>query len=294
MKSPAYNTFMERLVAELDKGVLPWRKPWKNGSRPGLPTRNNGEAFTGANVLMLSMSAAANGFSSNRWFTYNQAAEVGGQVRRGEKGSVAILCNKTTRDDESGDPEKVRHLVFTKAYAVFCADQIDGLPDELCKPTNSRSDASAYEISEFIRCLALPVKHKGDMAYYHTGLDEIVMPHPDQFETLDKYQAVLLHEAGHLTGSKNRLDRKDLETYHLHPSRAREELTAELISLFLGYHVGLRVDDELITGHASYIHSWHNILKKDPEELVRAAARAQKACDWLIARADADVDQVAA
>ena len=294
MKSPAYNAFMDRLVAELEKGALPWRKPWKSGGRPGLPTRNNGEPFTGCNVLMLSMSAAACGFTSNRWFTYNQAAEVGAQVRRGEKGSVAILCNKTTREDESGDPDKVRHLVFTKAYTVFCADQIDGLPEAFRVQTNARPDASTYEIADFIKRLALPATHKGDMAYYHTALDQIVMPHPDQFTTLDNYQATLLHEAGHLTGSKNRLDRKDLETYHLHASRAREELTAELISLFLGYHIGLRVDDELIAGHASYIHSWHNVLKKDPEELIRASARAQKACDWLIERAGAAVDQLAA
>ncbi len=294
MKSPAYNAFMDRLVAELDKGVLPWRRPWKNGARPGLPTRSTGEPFTGCNVVMLSMAAAAAGFSSNRWFTYNQAAEVGGQVRRGERASVAIICNKTTREDESGDPEKVRHLVFTKAYSVFCADQIDDLPAELRGTANIRPDASTYEISEFISRLCLPVKHKGDMAFYHTGLDEIVMPHPEQFATLDNYQATLLHEAGHLTGSKNRLDRKDLETYHLHASRAREELTAELISVFLGYHIGLRVDDDLIAGHASYIHNWHNVLKKDPEELVRAAARAQKACDWLIARAGAATDRLAA
>ena len=226
MKSPAYTAMMDRVLAEIDQGTMPWRRPWRNGAVACLPARNTGEPFTGGNILLLSMAAAFNGFSGNRWFTFKQAEALGGRVRKGEKSSVAILCNRTTKEDETGDPEKVRHLTYTKAYPVFCADQIDGLDAAYYGRPPARRDLSTFEISDFIRRLALPVQHKGDMAYYDTRTDKVVMPHPEQFDTLDDYQATLLHEAGHLTGSAARLNRKDLETYHLHASRAREELTA--------------------------------------------------------------------
>jgi antirestriction protein ArdC len=52
--------------------------------------------------------------------TYKQAAELGGQVRKGEKGSLVVYANritKTATDDKGADVEI--EIPFMKGYTGF-------------------------------------------------------------------------------------------------------------------------------------------------------------------------------
>ena len=60
---------------------------------------------------------------------------------------------------------------------------------------------------------------------------------------------------------------------------AREELRAELASLFVGSALGLPSD---VPNHASYIHSWIDVLKNDKREIFRATADANRIADWIL------------
>ena len=278
MKATALDTLLTNLIDQMDKGDLPWRRPWKNRSRPQLPTRADGQPFSGTNLWMLAMQMAMHGWSNPRFLTFNQAKDLGGMVRKGEKGCHAILYKTTEIEGEGGDDPKV--LRFMKSYVCFNAEQIDGLPEGHYEvPEALPADPDA--LNGFFRGIDFKLIHKGDMAFYLPDQDAIVMPAAEQFVDRDSYNSVLGHELIHWTGAGHRLDRK-LENYRYRDCRAREELIAELGALQLGLLIGLPVEEKLLPNHAGYLQSWVRLLKDHPAELIKASGQATKAVDFLI------------
>ena len=127
-KFDVYAHVTDTIIAEIESGTPPWRKPW-TGSASGiaLPTRHNGEEYRGINILMLWVMAAKHGYVSSRWMTYKQAQELGGQVRKGETSSTVVKYGTFTRENELGIEEE---LPYARAYRVFNSDQIEGLPED--------------------------------------------------------------------------------------------------------------------------------------------------------------------
>ncbi|MBD9628501.1 ArdC family protein, partial [Ensifer sp. ENS06] len=82
--SDVYERITHRIVEQLETGTRPWMQPWGGGGTPVRPLRHNGMAYRGINTVLLWMTAAENGYASRYWMTYKQAAELGGQVRKGE------------------------------------------------------------------------------------------------------------------------------------------------------------------------------------------------------------------
>src|SRR5690606_1712277 len=133
MKTDIYQRVTDQIVAELENGVRPWLKPWNAEHAAGRitrPLRANGVAYRGINILMLWASAVEKGFAAPLWLTYKQAQELGGQVRKGEKGSPVVYANTITRTEQDADTgeDVERNIPFMKAYTVFNAEQVDGLP----------------------------------------------------------------------------------------------------------------------------------------------------------------------
>ncbi|WP_041659850.1 ArdC family protein [Asticcacaulis excentricus] len=280
MKPNALDTLLAELINRMDQGELPWRRPWKNQATPQLPTRADGQTFSGTNLWILAMQMAMHGWSNPRFYTFNQAKDLGGHVRKGEKGCPAILYKQTAVDQADGDDPKI--LRFLKSYVCFNAEQIEGLPDD-CYLVSEAKAVDPDAVNAFFRSIEFKLIHKGDMAFYNPENDQIVMPNPAQFEDLDRYNATLGHELVHWTGAKNRLDRK-LETYRYHDCRAREELVAELGALQLGLLIGLPVEEKLFDNHAGYLQSWVRLLKDHPGELIKASGQASRAVDFLFAQ----------
>lgn len=111
------------IIAEIEAGTPPWRKPWTGSvSDNALPTRHNGEEYRGIDILMLWIMAAKQGHVSSSWMTYKQAQELGGQVRKGETSSTVVKYGTFTRENELGIEEE---LPYARAYRVFNADQIE-------------------------------------------------------------------------------------------------------------------------------------------------------------------------
>lgn len=128
-----YQRVTDHIVAELEKGVRPWLKPWNADHAAGRitrPLRANGIPYRGINVLMLWAAATERGYSAPLWITYKQAQELGRQVRKSEKGSLVVYANTVTRteQDEATGEELEREIPFMKGYTVFNAEQVDGLP----------------------------------------------------------------------------------------------------------------------------------------------------------------------
>ena len=282
------------LIEQIKNNNAPWQKPW-TGAEAMLPVNHQGNYYHGVNVLKLLMQAQKQGYSDNRWYTYNNAKEAGGQVRRGEKGTGIMFFVTTKRVDktdehgnlildDNGKPVKEEIKLDRPRvvhYTLFNAEQIDGLPKRDIPPKLEEWErhAKAELIIEGIKAQGLTIEHKPiDRAFYRSSTDTIVIPERGQFETADRYYATLLHEIGHATGHESRLNR-DLSGAFGSISYAKEELRAEISSMLIGQQLQIGHDP---SQHAAYLESWIKVVEEDPKEIFRAVKDADKIANYLI------------
>ena len=281
-----YQHVTDTIVASLEAGTPAWRKPW-TGDTGGaaFPRRANGEPYRGINVLMLWLTAADKGYRAAHWFTYRQAQDAGGQVRKGEKSATVVKYGTFEREAEgSDDPRKIPYL---KAYRVFNAEQIDGLPAEFYgTPAEEPRDlgtAADPELDAFFSATGAEIRTSDEpRAYYNPVADFIHMPPIATFHEAGGYYATLAHEFCHASGAGHRLDR--FSRFSDRAAYAFEELCAELGQVMVCAQLGLTPD---FGQSAAYVASWLRALKDDKRMIFKAATEAQKAADWLMQSAPA-------
>ncbi len=279
-----YAQITAKIVADLENGVRSWNQPWTNvraGGEVLIPIRHNGVAYRGVNVLLLWIEAMRRGFSSPKWMTYNQAQLLGGQVRKGERGSMVVFTKplEVTQTDEAG-AEVEKNMRLLRRYTVFNVEQIDGLPAECCpQPEPPRSLDERIEAADsFVNATGAVVHHGGNRAFYAPARDVVQMPPFEHFIGKEAYYGTLLHELTHWSGHSTRLNREFGKMFG-DPVYANEELVAELGAAFLCASLG--ITPEIRQDHAAYIGDWLAILKEDNRAIFRAAAHAQRAADFL-------------
>jgi antirestriction protein ArdC len=280
-----YQRVTDRIVADLEQGIRPWAKPWNAGHRAGgfgLPLRHNGVAYRGINILLLWGAAMEGGYAAPTWMTYRQAQELGGQVRRGEKGSLIVFADRITRteQDEAGKDVE-REIPFMKGYTVFNVEQIDGLPAQYHpKPADPLPEAERLLRADgFIAATGADIRHGGEMAFYAPTSDSVRLPPFETFRDKESYYATALHELTHWTGHRSRLARDFGGQRFGDEGYAREELVAELGSAFLCVDLG--ITPAIRDDHTAYIGNWLKALKGDKRAIFQAAAHAQRAADYL-------------
>ncbi len=284
-KLDVYSKVTNSIIADLERSNLTWLQPWQSGHAAGhisRPLRAGGIAYRGVNVLMLWASAMEYGFNNPLWVTYKQAAELGGQVRKGEKGSLVVYADtirKTGTDDTGADVETA--IPFMKGYTVFNAEQVDGLPTHFyatIAPINQ--DVERLECAErFFAATRATIQHGGNQAYYRPSQDIVQMPEFPTFRDRESYYATLAHEMTHWTRHPSRLDRDLGRKRFADAGYAMEELVAEIGAAFLCADLG--ITPETREDHAAYIASWLTVLKGDKRAIFTAASHAQKAVDHL-------------
>lgn len=280
-----YSRITAQLIEALEADLLPWVQPWCAGHAAGSitrPLRCSGKPYRGINVVMLWLRSVLSNYECPVWMTYRQAQGLGGQVRRGEKGATVVYGNTFTRQstDEEGNPLE-EHIPFLKAYTVFNAEQIDGLPGQFyVQATPALTVVQRIErVESFMDRTAARIVHGGGMAYYSAAEDEIRMPPPDCFHDAESYYATLLHELTHWTRHPTRLNRDLGRQRFGDEGYAMEELVAELGAAFLCADLGVNTD--LRDDHACYIASWLNVLRRDRRAIFTAAAQAERAAEYL-------------
>lgn len=286
-KRDIYETITNKIVAKLETGVLPWLQPWAAGHAAGpacRPLRHNGERYQGVNVLALWASADDQGYSCPYWLTFQQAKELGGSVRKGEKGSPVVYVStftKKTGGDEGEEPTEEK-IPFLKSYTVFNAEQCDGLPERysLKSVIEHREPMERDAAADlFFKRTGGDVRHGGNRAFYQIDTDFVQMPDFDTFRDPQSYYAVLAHEMTHWTRHPSRLNRDMGRKNWGDAGYAMEELVAELGSAFLC--ADLELTPELRDDHASYIECWLKVLKSDKRAIFTASSHAAKAIEFL-------------
>jgi antirestriction protein ArdC len=291
-KKDCYAEITNAIIADLEKGVRPWIKPWDGGNAiPCRPLRITGEPYRGINVMLLWSAAHEHGFRNAHWLTYQQAVHQGGHVRKGEKSTTVVFSGTLTRteqDDNGEEHEKV--IPFLKAYSVFNIDQTEGLSDKYRTPAATapsvRENARNEQVDRFIANTGVEVIHGGDRACYSPLEDRIYMPNIERFKDSDAYGAVILHEAAHATMRDDRCPRKFRPSVYGVANYAREELIAELGAAFLCADLQISLTPR--PDHAEYIAGWLEVLRIDKRAIFQAAATAQRAVDFLNALQDAE------
>lgn len=235
------------------------------------------------------MAAPANG--DVRWLTYKQAEHMGLQVRKGERSThivkmVEVNRRQAAQEAETGGDvlaEDGTKALIMRAYTVFNASQIDGMAPMPARDCDITCADAVEQIIFGLQRTGLKVNFgQGFQPAYYPRTDEVRIPPASQFSSLEDFHSTLLHEAaGHATGHPKRLARLHMDARFGSPEYAREELRAELVSSMMQGVIGLPPGPSMIAQHSAYLASWLQALKNDKTEIFRAAADAQKICDYV-------------
>ena len=282
-----YQEVTDRIIAELEAGRVPWVQPWgapDTKAGLGLPKNARTErTYSGINILILWGEVIAKGYACQNWLTFRQAKELGGSVRKGERGTTVCYADRfipkaeLERAREAG--EEPDAVPFLKRYTVFNVDQCEGLPERVYIGATPLSERQATPQAErLIEATGADVRIGGSRAFYAPSEDYIqVPPQPAFFEQINFYRTCF-HELGHWTGHASRLARELSGGFGSKPY-AREELVAEMASAFVCASLGIVPT----VRHADYIGSWLEVLREDNRAVFRAASQASRAADFILA-----------
>ena len=270
-----YAEITDRIIAQMEQGVIPWQKPWVASGKA--ISRTTDKPYSLLNQMLLGRPG--------EYLTFKQCQEAGGKVRKGEKSSMVVFWKWIeTEDEETGEKEEVP---FLRYYNVFHIDQCEGITAKHVTETTFPDGAEPLEAAQaiiynYLSSEGVKLTHtEGDRAFYRPSTDEVVLPLRKQFMSTAEYYSTLFHELGHSTGHVKRLNRLSKPSFFGSEEYSREELTAEIAAATLVNHVGLETSTSL-RNNAAYIQNWLGVLKGDKRFIVSAAGRAEKAVDLIL------------
>ncbi len=270
--SSVYEIITEQILAQLEKGEIPWRKPWRT-----LPPANliSKKSYRGINVFLLALQ----GYGSQYWLTFNQAKQLGGNVRRGEHGTKIVFWKFDSYESETAEGDTERHKsAMLRYYTVFNLEQTEGLKALLTLPPASPIE-SAEEIANGMP--NPPAFEQDAQAAYIPSRDVVTIPSRTAFIGQAEYYSTLFHELVHSTGHAKRLGREGFDSPQRFgsDSYSREELIAEMGSAMLCSVAG--IEESTLDNSAAYLRGWMNRLRGDSRLVISAASAAQRAADYI-------------
>lgn len=277
-KVNVYEMVTNRIIEELEKGIIPWEKPW-TGVRSGAFNRITKKPYSIINQMILK--------HTGEYATFKQWTDLGGHIRKGEKSEIVVfwkILQKEETDKETGET-KVHQIPMLRYYNVFHISQVDGvkpleMPFKEVEPIAEADriimDYVTREGIHFSECAS-------NEAYYKPFTDEVVVPMKEQYQEISEYYSTTFHELTHSTGHKNRLNRLEsgavasfgTETY------SKEELVAEIGSASLMNLLGIETIKSFRNSTA-YIQNWLQVLRNDNKFIVSASSKAEKAVNYIL------------
>jgi antirestriction protein ArdC len=280
-----YEIVTERIINLLERGVIPWRRPW---AATGLP-RNlvSKKTYRGINAFLL----GATKYVSPYWLTLKQANQLHGSVRKGEHGEIVVFWK--IEDADQADPdapygegdESTRRRFMLRFYRVWNLEQC-ALPQAVLDklPTIETHQHDPIEAAEKIiaRMPNRPeIRYGGSKAFYSPLTDRITLPSPELFASAEELSATKFHELAHATGHTTRLNRESITEAAPFgsPVYSFEELIAECSAAYLCAEAG--ISPAVLENQTAYIQGWLGKLRSDKRMVVAAAAQAQRAADYI-------------
>ena len=294
-RADIYQTVTDTIIEAIENGISgKLEMPWHQIKR--IPENaKTGNSYQGINIPLLWVYQIKKNYALPVWGTYKQWAELGAQVKKGEKGAPIVFYKsfEVESENEDDDPQTCR---FARHFIVFNVEQVEGYENpnaiELSEPSLIENIGAADLL---VNQTGADIRHQGGQAFYIPSMDYIAMPPRDMFKdtststATENYYSVLFHELTHWTGAKHRLDRLNDDKFG-GKDYAFEELIAELGAAMCCAATGVTSSPR--EDHARYINNWLKALKSDKRFIFSAASQAQKAVDFLFShqieqRADA-------
>ncbi len=284
-----YAEITDRIIAELEKGIIPWRKPW-TGVRSGAWSRSTGRPYSLLNQMILG--------KPGEYLTFKQCQDAGGHVRKGEKAKPVVFWKMLPVTEKDADGNPIQKIIpLLKYYNVFHVDQCEGITpkhnrDNILPPDPiAEAEAIAKEYTARSGCR---IDHtRGDKACYRPSTDQVIMPLREQFTKPAEYYSTLFHELTHSTGHVSRLNRLDKTAAFGNEEYSKEELVAEIGAAACLNDLGIETPSSF-KNSVAYVQSWLRALRNDKRLIISAAGKAEKAVNLLFNRQMDTVKEAAA
>ncbi|SMO89106.1 Antirestriction protein ArdC [Saccharicrinis carchari] len=282
-----YDIINEKIFSQLEKGTIPWHKPWKSFDNDGnfVPPQNfvSRIPYKGINFVLL-----LNLYEQPYYLTWKQIQSLGGQIIKGEKSLPVVFWKPISKEsiDKNGNPKTEKKFMF-RYYNVFNITQTTGIdyePVKFYEDTEplcfDRIQKAEEVITGYKDCPK--IIYGGNAAFYIPSLDKIHIPEPAHFDKPEYFYSTLFHEASHSVGHPSRLNRKDIADVNGQSQHdySYEELIAEFSASYLSGHCGIL--QTTIQESAAYIHHWLTALKENTRWLVSAAGSGQKSAEYIL------------
>lgn len=280
-----YQMVTERIIEQLEKGYIPWKKPWAN-CLDGAFNRISRKPYSLLNQMLLR--------NEGEYATFKQWHQIGGQVKKGEKAEMIVFWKLQDVEEKSdGDERIVKKVPILRYYNVFHISQVENvLPLEKTEDFDTKPIEKAEAVlNNYIEREKIPLfVGKSDRAFYRPADDSITLPGITQFESAEEFYSTAFHECGHSTMKACRCDREEDNTkaYFGNEDYSKEELVAEMTSASILHSLGIETPDTFINS-AAYIQSWLKVLKNDKRFIVSATGKAEKAVKYIL---DIEQDQM--
>lgn len=281
-----YQEVTDTVIKLLEEGTVIWQRSWHDR---GWPKNHLTQLhYRGWNLFFLNFHAERKGYPTAQYLTFKQANQLGGTIKKGEKG-VKIIYWATIKPKEdvnasTTDDEQKKSKLVPKTYIVFNIAQTEGIEFSIAAPTIKSQHEQIAACEDVITGMPNPpkVRLNGDAAYYQPIKDTVVVPPLEKSVGAEQYYSTLFHELAHSTGHSTRLNRKELMEADGFGkvNYAKEELTAEMTAAYLC--AVTEIGQPTIENSAAYIENWLTVLKNDKTLIIRAASQAQKAADYVL------------
>jgi antirestriction protein ArdC len=268
-----YTLITEKIIEQLEQGVIPWHKPWTGDSAPA--NLISKKAYQGINCLLLNCLP----YASPYYLTYRQAQALGGHVKAGEHGYPIIYWQILESEDED---KKVKKIPLLRYFTVFNIEQTEGIaaPEKTKKEIEFQPIEKAEEIIAHYNPV---IKYEAQRAFYSPGRDIINMPKKESFSSPEAFYGVLFHEATHHSGHSTRLNRISEHHFFGDPVYSKEELIAEMGACFLCSDAGIS-SQNIFQNSTAYLRSWISRLQDDKKLLISASSHARKSVEYILGK----------
>ena len=270
-----YAAVTDRLIAQMEQGVIPWQRPWVSAGKA--VSHVTGNPYSLLNQMLLGRPG--------EYLTFRQCQEAGGKVKKGEKSSIVVFWKWIEHEDE--ETGETKEVPFLRYYNVFHIDQCEGVSARYTQENPFPDGATTVEhaqniIYDYLGRTGVKLLHQqSDRAFYRPSTDEIVLPMRKQFVSTAEYYSTVFHEVTHSTGHPSRLNRLDKVAAFGSDVYSKEALVAESGAAALVNHVGLETSTSL-RNNAAYIQNWLSVLRGDKRFIVSAAGKAEKAVRFIL------------
>lgn len=281
----------DRIIDQLEKGIVPWHRPWVCGEGAEAVSRTNGRAYSVLNQMLLG--------EAGEFATFKQITDAGGKVKKGAKARMVVFWKMLFVEEKNSDGSTVigadgkvvmKTVPILKYYNVFkIGDDTEGIDPKYFKPidtvkvTNHAQMVEKAEavLRDYLVRSGVGFQNKAQgRAYYSPMADSITVPMMEQFPDTAEYYSTVFHEVTHSTGHKSRFDRFR-NGYFGDTEYSKEELVAEIGAAGILHSLGMETDGTF-NNSAAYIDSWLHALRNDKKMIVAAAGKAQKAVEMIM------------